>query len=286
MSTERYDFDPASVSLADRAVTKLLYISISKYDGDWNSLLHTHACTEIFYVLGGTGRFCIQNETRTVSAGDMVIVNPNVAHAETSLNATPMEYVVIGIDGSEAYMGPDQENSYLQVSFRQDQSTVVWLLRCIIAEARARQPGYELICQDLLEVLIVQLLRRPDLDLVPSPAAVPPGRRSSRECAQVKRYIDSHFKENISLDLLAKTTHINKYYLSHSFSKEYGVSPINYLILRRIEESKRLLTSTDHSLSQISHLLGFSSPSYFSQSFRRIVGVSPMEYRKNAVQKK
>lgn len=53
---------------------------------------------------------------------------------------------------------------------------------------------------------------------------------------------------------------MNKYYLVHSFSKEYGVSPINYLIGRRIEESRYLLADTNHSLSQISHMLGFSSP--------------------------
>ena len=73
---------------------------------------------------------------------------------------------------------------------------------------------------------------------------------------------------------------MNKYYLVHSFSKEYGVSPINYLIGRRIEESRYLLADTNHSLSQISHMLGFSSPSYFSQSFRKLEGISPMEYRK------
>ena len=68
----------------------------------------------------------------------------------------------------------------------------------------------------------------------------------------------------------------------HSFTKEYGISPIIYLISRRIEESKYLLVDTDHSLSQISHMLGFSSQSYLSQSFRRLEGMSPMEYRKTS----
>ena len=82
--------------------------------------------------------------------------------------------------------------------------------------------------------------------------------------------------------MLAEVAHVNKYYLVHTFSKEYGISPINYLISRRIAESKHLLSETDHSLSQISHMLGFSSPSYFSQSFRKLEGVSPMEYRRQS----
>ena len=58
------------------------------------------------------------------------------------------------------------------------------------------------------------------------------------------------------------------------------MSPINYLISRRIEESRFLLRETDHTLTLISQMLGFSSLSYFSQCFRRVEGISPMEYRK------
>ena len=74
---------------------------------------------------------------------------------------------------------------------------------------------------------------------------------------------------------------MNKYYLSHSFKREYNISPINYMISRRIEESKYLLAETDLSMSQIAQLLGFSSLSYFSQVFRRTQSISPMEYRKS-----
>ena len=58
------------------------------------------------------------------------------------------------------------------------------------------------------------------------------------------------------------------------------MSPINYLISRRIEESRFLLRETDHTLSLIAQILGFSSLSYFSQCFRRVEGVSPLEYRR------
>lgn len=75
---------------------------------------------------------------------------------------------------------------------------------------------------------------------------------------------------------------MNKYYLSHAFKREYGISPINYMISRRIDESKYLLAETDLSMSQIAQLLGFSSLSYFSQVFRKIHGSSPMEFRQSA----
>lgn len=55
---------------------------------------------------------------------------------------------------------------------------------------------------------------------------------------------------------------------------------MSYLSHRRIEESKYLLGNTGHSLAQISELMGFSSPSYFSQCFRKAEGISPNEYRR------
>ena len=75
---------------------------------------------------------------------------------------------------------------------------------------------------------------------------------------------------------------MNKYYLSHAFKKEYGVSPINYMLTRRIDESKYILAETDLSLSRIAQLLGFSSLSYFSQAFRKTQDISPMEFRQSA----
>lgn len=97
---------------------------------------------------------------------------------------------------------------------------------------------------------------------------------------QSNSYIDHHYKENITLDQLAEKVSITKYYMVHAFKREYGVSPINYIINCRIKEGKRLLAETDLSLSQIAAILGFSSSSYFSQTFRNAEGTSPTEYRK------
>ena len=55
MSNKRYEVNTPGVSPVDRDVTKLLYVSTAKYGGDWHSLMHTHACTELFYVVGGMG---------------------------------------------------------------------------------------------------------------------------------------------------------------------------------------------------------------------------------------
>lgn len=105
-------------------------------------------------------------------------------------------------------------------------------------------------------------------------------RRASVVSSHVKRLIDERYQEPLTLDQLAEAAHVSKYYLSHAFTEDYGISPINYLIARRIEESRSLLKTTDYSISQVAGFTGFSSQSYFSQSFRRLTGMTPGEYRR------
>lgn len=69
---------------------QLRYISISKYEGDWQSLPHTHHFSELFYVLRGEGAFYIENEKVPVKTDDLVIINPYVEHTEKTLPNDPM----------------------------------------------------------------------------------------------------------------------------------------------------------------------------------------------------
>lgn len=275
MSSKRYqlDFDGGAVHSSLPAL-KLLYVSSAKYGGDWNSAPHAHDCTELFYVMSGTGQFKVEGHLFPVAADDLVVINPNVEHTELSRDNRPLEYVVLGMEGLEFAPAQEGDSRYCVMSFQGQREDILHLLLSILREAETKQAGYELVCQNLLEILTVRVGRRVEL------SSASGGRYTSKECALVRRYIDSHFKENITLSQLSNLVHINKYYLVHTFSREYGVSPISYLISRRLQESKYLLSRTNHSLSQISHMLGFSSPSYFSQSFRRVEKMSPLEYRK------
>jgi len=74
---------------------------------------------------------------------------------------------------------------------------------------------------------------------------------TNRQCAAVRRYIGLHFKEALTPEQQAEEGHMNKFCLSHAFRREYGVSPVNYMIARRIEESKYLPAETELSIPQI-----------------------------------
>ena len=275
MSRNYYSLDREQ-TFTIRGTAKLLNVSSAKYGGDWHSVPHTHNHMELFYIVGGKGQFLIQDQLYPVNANNLVIINPNVPHTEVSLNAQPLEYIVLGIEGVEL-ASSEQSNGRFSMLDHFESVEISGCLRNILREMELKSTGYEDVCQAYMEILIIRLMRSTALSVPAQPQQI----SANRQCAAVKRYIDQHFKETLTLDQLAEEAHMNKFYLSHAFKQEFGVSPINYLISCRIEESKYLLAETDLSMSQIAQLLGFSSLSYFSQVFRRTQAVSPKEYRQH-----
>lgn len=275
MTTSRYNLDSLILNPVDRSLTRLLYVSVSRYSEEWSSTLHTHPCAELFYITKGRGQLRFADRTIPLTVDDVIIVNSNVKHTEISSEDCPLEYLVLGIDNLEALAGVNGDDGYSIVHYQSDQEQLRFYLNSLLKEIEAQQTGYHIICQDLLEVVLLLIMRRSHSSI----SFVPSSGKSSQEAAIARRYIDNHFKENLTLDKLAAVAHVSKYYLAHTFSREYGTSPINYTLSRRIQESLYLLTDTSLTLSEIAGLLGFSSPSYFSQSFRRVRGMSPLQYR-------
>ena len=275
MSRSHYSLNQEQ-SFTIRGTAKLLNAASARYGGDWHSVPHTHNHMELFFIVGGKGQFLIEDQLHPVDVNNLVIINPNVVHTEVSLNAQPLEYIVLGVSGIQL-AASDASDGQFSILDHFESAEISGCLRNILREMEQKNTGYEDVCQAYMEILIIRLMRSTAL-AVPSESQVI---SVNRQCAAVRRYIDLHFKEALTLEQLAEEGHMNKYYLSHAFKREYGVSPINYMISKRIEESKYLLAETDLSMTQIAQLLGFSSLSYFSQVFRRTQSATPMEYRQS-----
>ncbi len=91
------------------------------------------------------------------------------------------------------------------------------LFSFLFQELDEKNDGYEEICKHTLAILIAQLRRFAVSDFQLFPSFHP-----SKECALVKRYLDSHYSDDINLEQLASLSHLNKYYLSHEFTRYYG----------------------------------------------------------------
>ena len=257
---------------------RLRYVSISKYEGDWQSIPHTHQFTELFYVLRGKGVFYIEDEIVPVEADDLMIINPHIEHTEKTLPNDPMEYIVFGVEGlAFAFEDDNVEDpkGYSSYSYSSDESQILDFAQLMVKEFHDKKPGFETLCHGLLQVLLVYISRKQHLNVIPDTSF-----RLSKECALAKRYIDANYSKNITLDTLAEITHINKFYLAHIFTECMGQSPINYLTEVRLAASKQQLATSNMSIAQVASNNGFSSQSYFSQIFKKKIGVTPQQYRK------
>lgn len=93
------------------------------------------------------------------------------------------------------------------------------------------------------------------------------------------QYINKNFSKNISLESLSEHIHLNPQYFSRYFKNNTGVNFIEYVSKIRIKEGKKLLVSTDKSMSRISFDIGYIDPAYFTRVFIKYEGISPHKYR-------
>lgn len=253
---------------------RLLSISASKYENDWESFPHSHYYTEIFFIKSGTGHMKIENESIPLAANNLVLIGAQVLHTEFSNPSAPLDYYVLGVEGLKINTDRPVEYSVVNAS-----SNVAQIRQCfdnILSEMHNCPEGYAEVCQHYLAILVLLICRKDHIsyELVDAP-------NSSHECHKVKRYIETNYHDKITLDSLASNCNLTKYYLSHKFTEFYRKSPIAYLTEVRITAAKDLLKTTNLSIEEIASGTGFSSSSYFSQTFQKFCHMSPQQYRKS-----
>lgn len=91
--------------------------------------------------------------------------------------------------------------------------------------------------------------------------------------------MDRDFAEPLDLALLARTAGLSKYHFLRCFRAEYGITPAQYLSHRRIERAQDLLRATNLTVTEVCHLVGFTSLGSFSSRFTELVGTAPSAYQ-------
>lgn len=96
-------------------------------------------------------------------------------------------------------------------------------------------------------------------------------------------YIEEHLTEKIELQQIADHVSVSRTYASAIFKDEMGITISEFILHERMLEAKRLLRETDLTVSAIADRLAFCSQSYFTKNFTALEGMTPIEYRKNAL---
>jgi AraC-like DNA-binding protein len=113
----------------------------------------------------------------------------------------------------------------------------------------------------------------------------PPGAGALVALAALRRardLMDSRYAEPLDVDALAGTAGYSRYHFVRAFRATYGESPGRYLTRRRIERAQELLRSANLTVTEVCHLVGFSSLGSFSSRFRDLTGSSPSEFQRAA----
>ena len=112
-----------------------------------------------------------------------------------------------------------------------------------------------------------------------SPAVSPAQRIREATVNAAIKYMRDHLTEPLRVDQIAATAFLSPDHFSKVFSSVMGTSPNDHLRHLRIDEAKRLLTTTNASITTVAHAVGFNQAAYFNRVFRAIIGKTPREYR-------
>ncbi len=234
---------------------------------------HDHLC-ELLLVSQGAGIYMIDGRRYTAQKGNLIIYNSRTVHDEFGGSGSNLVTYCIAIGGLRIgglpadHLLPD---GYCPVQpLRQHFAEVQSLFDAIEKEAKSHAE----IANYLTMALITKLaafLREEGLQ---------EEQQTPTLAAKARAFIDKNYKEAIRLGDIATATHTNAYYLSHLFKAEIGLSPMKYVILRRIGEAQNLLINTDMTITQIAAQVGYNNSNYFQNVFKGALDMTPGEYRR------
>lgn len=145
-----------------------------------------------------------------------------------------------------------------------------------LSELRSGGLGGRVYAESLATMLAVQLLRQQSSPKLP---AERPGRLSPLQLRHAADYVEEHLGDDLSLAALAGAVGLSPYHFARLFRESTGLSPHRYVIRRRVERAKLLLKGTDLSTAAIAAAVGLASGSHLATHFRRLIGVSPHDFR-------
>lgn len=94
----------------------------------------------------------------------------------------------------------------------------------------------------------------------------------------IKRYVQQHYADDITLDVLAEKVYLTRNYLSQIFKQETGENYNSYLTRIRMEKAKELMLGGNYKIFEISQMVGYKNNAYFSQLFKKYTGLNPSEF--------
>ena len=233
---------------------------------------------QILYVASGKCHFYFHGEETIVPAGTMVLYRPR----------EEQKYYYYGADSPDVYWvhftGSNVKNILRSYGIADDIHTIrtgtslefKHLFSAMIQELKLCKPDYETLLVNYLQELLILVHRVILLDASgkkASPLPLP-------EMDAAVSYFHENYNKNISIESYASDHNMSVSWFIRNFKEYTNATPAQYLLSLRISNARVLLESTSYNISEISNIVGYDNPLYFSRVFKKQFGISPSEFRR------
>jgi len=284
------------VYLHDMLRKEKLRVDFSSVDSDFRFLLgrvnfaraqkpletHSHEeCMEIVYLSRGTQTYVIGDREYKMNGGDIFVTLPYENH---SSGPYPEEkillyYLIIDMENADGFLGypPDEgrelHQALMNINKRLFKSQVDSkfvldrLLKVFFSDCRFKK----ILIRNLVTEFLINVIN----------SEKNPGTKSKGNFDSVLEYIDDNIYDDICIEALARMSSLSVSRFKANFKAETGIPPHEYILRRKIEKAKQLMTEGVTNITDIAYLLNFASSQHFSATFKKFTYKTPKEYLKD-----
>ena len=249
--------------------------------------LHHHDFYEIYFFVSGNVSYNIESRSYRLSPGDVLLINPQELHQPVFSPEKQhyeryvlwisagflQQFILQGQDLSRCFDISQPTHTNLIRPDGVSRELMTYLFQQLIREQDSREFAAELNCLSLLAQLLV-LVNRTALRAGWAPE---PRENADSVVYRILGFINEHYSEDLSLDLLANEFFLSKYHLSREFSRVVGTSVHRYIVQKRLIMARQMMAAGT-STSEVSQLCGFGDYSNFYRAFTNEYQISPRKY--------
>ena len=230
---------------------------------------------QILYVANGKTHFWFDGREEIVSTGHMVLYKPEeiqkyVYYLEDNPEVFWIHFTGRDVKNILAYHGISLDEHVFYCGVLPDYKA---LFRKIIQELQLCRYGYEDYIASLFNDILL-LVDRQQHEQKKATGNV------QEQIERAAAYFNENYNTKISIDDYAESLHISTNWFIHNFKQYAGMSPAQYILSLRMVNAQSLLERTTYNIKEISEIVGYENPLYFSRVFKKEIGKSPAQYRK------
>ncbi len=242
---------------------------------------HIHDFYEIIVMVDGDRRFFIHKDIYLCQPGDILLIPPGCSHRAVTISDTYERYLLYFNDNfiREKILLNCFQTHHIQISKRRFKD-VADLLDSIRYEIQKNDEYSDIMIKANVQKLLMLLCRYSE---TPSIREFDSQDKNMQKAAI---YIRSHYRENLTLQMIADAVFLSPSYLSKRFREVTGFGIVEYINGVRIREAELLLSGTNKTIVEIADRCGFNDSNYFGDAFKKVIGCSPTQYRKQYAHKR